>query len=263
MAKTRIILNAQSVDAGLRDVAVKRMRRLVTLLGVIQLQQIADAFKRSGQPSKKWPKLWADDYVGAVPQSRLDKLNQARAKILTAMTKLSAAQEKKKDLDRKSILDPLMSKRRRLATRQISRAFRELTKAQKLEKRAFERAAPAESYRKDGQPLRDTGALKASFFLHSQNATPTELMSTVASPFPHAVYQHTGFKTNGPNFIPLTRKAARMHRPGADPRSEGLEPEVDYVMAWSGVHVPARPIIDYADPVNAEEITRTVQAEFA
>ncbi len=96
-----------------------------------------------------------------------------------------------------------------------------------------------QSYRNGGKPLRNTGES-----LNDISGTTIPLGGaveiTVRGPI-HMMWQHHGFKTQGPNFIPLTRKAARTHRTGANPVAEGLKPGKDYIMAWSGVDVPARP----------------------
>lgn len=73
-----------------------------------------------------------------------------------------------------------------------------------------------------------------------------------------AFYQHTGFSTSGPNFIPLTLHARRIHRKGVDPRLEGLVLGEDYIMAWGGVTVPARPIFRFA-PEDIEEIISSIR----
>lgn len=56
-----------------------------------------------------------------------------------------------------------------------------------------------------------------------------------------------GFQTQGPNFIPLTRKAQRRHQKGVNPAIEGLFEGKDYVMAWKGVRVSGRPFFSLDD----------------
>lgn len=109
-----------------------------------------------------------------------------------------------------------------------------------------------ESYRAGGDPLQDTGPLMASLTAKTE---PTErgVKLTLMSPLKHAQYQQRGFTTEGPNFIPLTRKAARTHRKGQDPKDEGLEEGVDYIMAWNGVTVPQRKIYNMP-PEDAAEL---------
>lgn len=97
------------------------------------------------------------------------------------------------------------------------------------------------SYRRGGQPLRDTGRLSSSL-TSTISDTPRGVTLTLVSPLPYAQAHQEGFETSGPNFIPLTQKAKRRHRKGADPAEEGLVRGVDYVMAWNGVSVPQRKI---------------------
>lgn len=113
------------------------------------------------------------------------------------------------------------------------------------------------SYRRGGQPLRDTGRLMNSLFGETvvTDDTITARLKTNES---YVVGHQEGFKTNGPNFIPLTLKAKRTHRPGMNPKDEGLIPGVDYVMAWGGVTVPARPIFSLP-PEDVSEIVDTVR----
>jgi len=138
---------------------------------------------------------------------------------------------------------------------QVERAFRE--GGQPSKKWPPFRPNP-KSFRAGGQALQDTGRLAASFFLFESRVSRKELISTIASSAPYASAQQEGFKTKGPNYIPLTLKGRRMHRTGANPRQEGLVPGKDYVMAWKGVTVPARPMIDYADPINLREINSLI-----
>ncbi len=113
-----------------------------------------------------------------------------------------------------------------------------------------------QSYRNGGRPLRNTGALKASFFSHIERKGRLKIVSEVGTPEKYAIYQQLGAKTKGPNFIPLTRKAVRLHVNGTNPKSEGLVQGKDYIMAWKGVTIPARPIIDYNNSENKAQIVR-------
>ena len=152
----------------------KALRVSIAKVAVAQLEQVSNAFRNSGQPMQKWPKLWADQVPG--------------------------------------------------------------------------------SHRSGGQPLRDTGVLEASFAPPQTEVSERTATSTIASGVPYAAFHQTGFQTKGPNFIPLTLRARRLHRPGANPKDEGLALGVDYVMAWKGVSVPARPIVDYEDPINKDQM---------
>ena len=99
-----------------------------------------------------------------------------------------------------------------------------------------------QSYRNGGQPLRDTGNLLRSIGAKAQQTGPARLSVTMSGAI-YGIYHEKGFSTDGPNFIPLTRKGKRTHATGANPNTENLSQGKDYVMAWGGVDVPARPFL--------------------
>lgn len=106
----------------------------------------------------------------------------------------------------------------------------------------------------DGEVLEYTGALEDSFYINNIEQTDNEVEITIRSNIFYAPYHQYGFKTNGPNFIPLNYKAKMTHRNGANPASEGLVKGIDYIMAWKGVRVPARKMIDFSNETNQAEI---------
>ena len=97
------------------------------------------------------------------------------------------------------------------------------------------------SYRSGGQPLVDTGALANS--LSSTAKTKNSAINITLRGKKYGIYQDRGFKTKGPNFIPLTKKGRRGHATGANPMGEGLVRGKDFTMAWKGVTVPSRPFL--------------------
>jgi phage gpG-like protein len=99
-----------------------------------------------------------------------------------------------------------------------------------------------QSYRNGGQPLRDTGNLLRSIGAKAEQTGPARLSVTMSGAI-YGIYHEKGFSTDGPNFIPLTRKGKRTHATGANPNTENLSQGKDYVMAWGGVDVPARPFL--------------------
>lgn len=117
------------------------------------------------------------------------------------------------------------------------------------------------SFRRGGQPLMDTG-MTAAGLSGTDEVVPDGVTATLHGPL-HALYHQHGYKTRGPNFIPLTLKARRTHQKGRNPRDEGLEPwdeetgKGDYIMAWKGVDVPQRKIFNMPRE-DREEITETV-----
>jgi hypothetical protein len=97
------------------------------------------------------------------------------------------------------------------------------------------------SYRQGGQPLIDTGKLIGSLGasgLKSGNGIQITMQGRK-----YGLYQDRGFRTKGPNFIPLTKKGKRGHATGRNPNEEGLAKGKDFLMAWRGVTVPSRPFI--------------------
>ena len=99
-----------------------------------------------------------------------------------------------------------------------------------------------QSYRNGGQPLRDTGELMRSIQAKAEQTGPARLSVTMSGAI-YGIYHEKGFSTDGPNFIPLTRKGKKNHATGANPNTENLSRGKDYVMAWGGVDVPARPFL--------------------
>lgn len=103
------------------------------------------------------------------------------------------------------------------------------------------------------QPLLDTARGLQS--LNSKVESTARGVKVMLRGLLYLVYHQHGFKTKGPNFIPLTNKAVVTHRKGANPRDEGLvsvqeweaagkpaNQPPDYFMAWKGVKVPQRMI---------------------
>lgn len=201
------------------------LMRVAKAVQVEQLGQVAQAFRDEGQPGDPWPKLWADTFVGKVPWKAQGALINAQSAFF------KATNSKKPDAAR-------------------------IAKAMSRVEKARAKAIPATSYRKGGKILQDNGWLKASFFPSLIDVEGDKATSRIFSSMFYALWHQKGFKTKGPNFIPLTLKARRMHKLGANPKDEGLEEGVDYVMKWRGVKVPQRKMIDYANATNKELIKR-------
>lgn len=118
-----------------------------------------------------------------------------------------------------------------------------------------------ESYRKGGQPLRDTGNLQRSIGARAAKVGPTKLEVTMSGAL-YGIFHELGFTTEGPNFIPLTRKGKRGHATGANPEKEGLQRGKDFTMAWGGVTVPKRPFL-VPTGKEWEQIGRTIRLGLA
>lgn len=96
------------------------------------------------------------------------------------------------------------------------------------------------SYRNGEQPLRRTSHMWRNLNATSE-AAQDGFRLTLRGPI-YALFQDRGFKTSGPNFIPLTKKGAR-HATGRNPADEKMKRGKDYFMAKKGVTVPARPFL--------------------
>lgn len=156
------------------------------------------------------------------------------------------------------------------------------------------------SMRRGGQPLLDT---KTTIYAHlnsSQIVRPRSIQVSLRSGGPNpkvALYHQHGFKTKGPNFIPLTAKAKRnaskfgplmkkrsailkeqrrssrqrgsnkahflqkLRRIDAEIERAGFIEGETYVMAWKGVTVPQRKIFNLP-PEDVAEIKRVVKKAF-
>lgn len=118
------------------------------------------------------------------------------------------------------------------------------------------------SYRAGGVPLRDTGRMVNGLHSDTQESDSGATVRLLASDF-HAIYHQTGYKTTGPNFIPLTLAAKRNYtifkaittrykgaskaekvKMRAELKDAGFIEGETYIMAWGGVTVPARPIFN-------------------
>lgn len=131
--------------------------------------------------------------------------------------------------------------------RQIIRALRSVRHGSKVRTRrggTRKKAAPKPgkvfySYRRGGKPLKDTGQGYGAIHTRSHGSWPSVAV-VVRAPL-YMIYQHQGFTTKGPNFVPLSLLAKRTHQAGADPRAEGLKRGIDYWIFRRGVTVPPRP----------------------
>lgn len=128
-------------------------------------------------------------------------------------------------------------------------------------KKVTEYLLTGKSYRAGGQPLRDTGNLQRSITAKAALVGPTRVQVTLAGAL-YGIFHEMGFRTGGPNFIPLTRKGKREHATGRNPNAEGLTRGKDFIMAWNGVEVQKRPFLV---PTNTEwaEIARSIRLGLA
>ncbi len=133
------------------------------------------------------------------------------------------------------------SVKRLIAGQQVSKRDLEMISKGGLTRLGQEFLVRSQSYRNGGQPLRNTGHM-----MRSMGATAKfrsgKIVIGMKGP-QYAMFQDQGFTTKGPNYIPLTRKGVRGHGTGNNPNKEGLTRGLDFMMAWKGVSVPARPFI--------------------
>lgn len=102
-------------------------------------------------------------------------------------------------------------------------------------------------YRAGGTPLYDTGKLFISMRAKTQSIA-NGIRMILQVPL-YGIFQHHGFETSGPNFIPFTKGARRGQKAALKRR--------EFVIAKEGVTVPARPI--FAMPTTARtEVARAI-----
>lgn len=271
MAEDFIHLKIKITDVGgKRPPAFRQMVRAIRSvpLAEIMVSQAKRRIDKGGDSQIKYKRLWADTFsVRRISnKSRLDskaditsdamEVGKAERSIASARKRMLKAVELGK-VEGFDILFPVGKK-----DKKTSHAIRHGTAAKSLE-RAQKRldrlgGSAGRSYRAGGKPLLDTRNHIYNT-LHSTGTTPTStgIKATLRGSFA-ALYQHHGFKTKGPNFIPLTLHARRTHKPGANPNDEGLIKGQDYIMKWDGVEVPARPIFRVA-PEDKKDIIKTIK----
>jgi len=199
--------------------------------GALIVKISKDRIQNEGDEEKQWPPMWADDdsAVRGAIEKTTGKDEQQSAKVILKKKKINA----KKNLDRtrekiRSGAIPAEKARKR-----IRRARNRFKATSRVE------ASGNTSYRKGGQQLRDTGKLFASLAdAHDSEGDGVRIELTGLF---YGAFMQEGFETDGPNFIPLTKKASQKEA-GAKPEDVGLVPGIDYVMAWQGVEVPQRDI---------------------
>lgn len=125
-------------------------------------------------------------------------------------------------------------------------------------------------YRKGGKPLYDTGNLFRSL-TSTMSVIGDGVRLTLLAPL-YGLYQHHGFKTSGPNFIPFTRRAVRQGPEAFKTKSGEFDlakitkyekghkaalKNREYAYAPNGVTVPSRPIFAMPNTARAE-VARTI-----
>lgn len=245
MSKSELTINAAGMDKAFGDLRHRILEKSADKLEVLQKQQVADAFRDNGPPGSKWKPMWADKFIGRAPQAKVEAWEKAKTAYVKASGKVQRGA--------KARTAGLRASKEELLRFQFRKADARFDKASVALKKAR-----ATSYRRGGQALRDNGQLMGSFYSKPRQIFDTYAVVTLESSAFYAAYHQNGFKTKGPNFIPLTTEARTLHSLGADPEKEGLQEGIDYIMAWHGVTVPARPMIDYDDPANLAQIKQAL-----
>lgn len=111
------------------------------------------------------------------------------------------------------------------------------------------------SYRRGGKPLLDTRQGYAAVSTTAEGKLP-ELTVRVRAPA-YMVYQHAGFTTKGPNFMPVSLLAKRIHQKGRNPRAEGLFKGKDFWIFRNGVTIPPRPFAKLG-PKYMQRVAKTI-----
>ncbi len=250
----------------------KQRKSLIRRIGKLRIDKVIVSqakrrIDRGGDSEIRYKRLWADTYrtrthsaksrilpSGNITSDEIE-VGKAERSIASAHKRMTKA-NKAGQTEGFNVLFPVGKKDKKTSHAiRHSAAAKSLDRAQK--KLDSLGGASGKSYRAGGKPLLDTRAhvymtLNSGPPVMTANGAKFTLRGSLA-----AAFHHHGFKTNGPNFIPLTLHARRTHRPGADPRHEGLIEGQDYIMMWKGVKVPARPIFRFA-PEDKRDIAKTI-----
>lgn len=95
-------------------------------------------------------------------------------------------------------------------------------------------------YRNGGQPLRDTGRLANS--VNARGDRQSAGLRIVLRGLKYGLFQDMGFRTAGPNYIPLTKRGAR-YDSRKQASAAGMIPGQDFTGRKKGVTVPGRPFL--------------------
>lgn len=222
------------VDAS-KEWAMGKLRAKAKAVGEIAVAQSKKRFDDGGDEGVTWPDLWASNDAKVWEAIKNQKDGERFFNSYFA-AEIRMAEKNLKSVEKKIDEGKLQGDKARKAK---MRATNRLEIAKEIKRTGNP------SYRRGGEPLRDTGALKASMNYQTREEKDSVFVEIGPAMF-YGRYQQEGFETNGPNFIPFTIKAARKPK-GVNPEDFDLLPGVDYVMAWGGVTVPARPFVRFTD----------------
>lgn len=199
------------------------LERAAKRVGVIVEGQTKARFDNSGDEEGAWPELWINT------QRALDAI---RAQQGVGAAKAKVAAEGRAQVAYERVLD-------KIDDGKLTGAKAIQAKRQARRKWRLARTGLPELYRRDGEPLRDSGALYNSI-RHTVSRTKRGASTEIGSPLENGLYQQRGIKTKGPNYIPLTLKAKKGW-------SKRLVRGWDYIIAPHGVKVPPRVWMRFTD----------------
>lgn len=227
----RFRFNAEQLAKALQDGAVAALQARGDQVGALVRRQTLRRFDEHGDDEIRWPELMAnnDDAMRQMIERRTPDMTEARTMHRVQVVETKRARDRVRD---------------RISAGQVTgqKAVQQLRRARNRYRIALEQQQTGNpSYRRGGEPLRDTGAGRAGLFwrvVRVRDGVQVEV-GTAQS---YMEYQQTGFTTKGPNYIPLTIQAKKKPK-GADPAEYDLIPGYDYVIARRGVKVPPRPFV--------------------
>ena len=236
-------INPEDLARVAREALRGRLEAVANAAGSIIIQQIKNRFIHSGDETGSWAPLWAG--TDRQREKAFEQRSREGDEIARHEYELAT-----KHLEKARI--GVMSGKGKNPTRTLERALARHEEA----RLAF--FTGKESFRAGGKPLLDEGRAKDSFGhqVKWEGDSPVVEITTTEA---YLQYHDTGFRTKGPNFIPLTREAKNKKRenPTASPDRLGLVPGIDYVMAWAGVTVPQRRLFHFT-PANSKQIADTL-----
>ena len=236
-------INPEDLARVAREALRGRLEAVAFQAGNVIVNQIKKRFIQSGDETGSWAPLWAG--TDAQREMAFGQRNRAGDEIVRHEYELATKHLEKA---RQGVL----SGKGKNPTRTLDRALARHEEA----RLAFYTGVA--SARAGGKPLDDTGRSKNSFGHQTKWEGDSPVVEITTTEF-FLQYHDTGFRTKGPNFIPLTTAAKNKKRenPTAKPDQLGLVPGVDYIMAWAGVTVPQRRLFHFT-PANSKEIADTL-----
>lgn len=205
-------------------------------MGAMIVSHARRRFDDAGDETERWPDLWASN-------------SDAVAHVTKKSTAGESERQRQKTLAEKNVkrVEAQIAKGTISASKAAARRRRAKDRVKRA--RSIARAGTTDLFRAGGEPMRDTGAARASFTHRVRSESALKVIVEIGSPLDYTAYHQTGFgPTAGPNYIPLTQRARKGW-------SENLIPGYDYVVLAS-VTVPRRTMLRITDR-NRDEIRQS------